>query len=88
MKQHNSDRPIQSRVPQVMLEGRRMIRTSARKAGKVAGEVAREGSRIVGRTVHQTELMAKRHPWVGIGTAACTGLFFGALAGWFFGSRD
>ena len=62
MKQHNSDRPIQSRVPLVVLEGKRMIRTSARKAGKVAGQVAREGSRTVGRTVHETELMTKRHP--------------------------
>jgi ElaB/YqjD/DUF883 family membrane-anchored ribosome-binding protein len=88
MKQHNSDRPIQSRVPLVVLEGKRMIRTSARKASKVAGQVAREGTRIVGRTVHQTELMAKRHPWVGIGTAACTGLFFGALAAWFFTKED
>ena len=84
MKQHNSDRPIQSRVPLVMLEGRRIIRSSARKAGVVAGQVARKGRRIVNRTVHQTELMTKRHPWAGIGTAACTGLFVGALAVWLF----
>ena len=86
MKQHNSDRSsqIQSRIGTVMLEGRRMIRTSARRASVVAGQVARKGRRIVGRTVHETELATKRHPWVGLGAAACTGLFLGAIATWLF----
>ena len=82
MKQHNSERPIQSRVPLVVVEGRRMIRTSARKAGEVAGQVARKGRRMVNRTVHETELLTKRNPWVGLGAAACTGLCIGAIAGW------
>ena len=84
MKQHNSERPIQSRVPLVVVEGRRMIRTSAKRAGEVAGVVARKGRRIVGRTVHQTELLTKKNPWIGLGAATCTGLFFGALAVWLF----
>jgi ElaB/YqjD/DUF883 family membrane-anchored ribosome-binding protein len=86
MKQHNSDRSsqIQSRLGPVMLEGRRMLRTSARRASVVAGQVARKGRRIVGRTVHQTELITKRSPWVSLGAAACTGLFLGAIATWLF----
>ena len=84
MKQHNSERPIQSRVSPIVVEGRRMIRTSARKAGAVAGNVARRGRRIVGSTVHRTEVLTKRHPWAGLGAAACTGLCLGALAGWLY----
>jgi ElaB/YqjD/DUF883 family membrane-anchored ribosome-binding protein len=89
MKQHNSDRSsqIQSRIPIVLAEGRRVLRSSTRKAGEVAGQVARKGRRIAVRTVHQTELMTKRNPWVGLGAAACTGLFLGAIATWLF-NRD
>jgi len=88
MKMHNSEKSIQSRVSDVALEGRRMLRSSAHKAGEVAGEVARRGRRIVGTTVHQTEIMTKRHPWVGLGTAAttgiCVGACLGALVTWLF----
>jgi ElaB/YqjD/DUF883 family membrane-anchored ribosome-binding protein len=82
MKQHNSERPVQSRVPLVVVEGRRMIRSSARRASVVAGQVARKGRRIVGRTVHETERLTKKNPWVGLGAAACTGLCIGAIASW------
>ena len=86
MKQHNSDRSsqIQSRIGPVMLEGRRMIRTSAHRASVAAGQVARKGRRIVGRTVHQAEMITKRNPWVSLGAVACTGLFLGAVATWLF----
>jgi len=84
MKEQNSHRLSHTRFPGVMAEGRRMIRSSTRKAGEVAGQVAREGRRIVGRTVRQTELITKRSPWVGLGAAACTGAFLGAIATWLF----
>jgi ElaB/YqjD/DUF883 family membrane-anchored ribosome-binding protein len=88
MKQHNSsDRPSQSRIPLVVVEGRRMLRTSARRASAVAGRVAKRGRRIVDRTVRQTEQITRRNPWIGLGAAACTGLFVGVLTTWLIRRR-
>lgn len=85
MKQHNSERSTEhSRVPLIVVEGRRMIRSSARKAGDVATQVARKSRRIVDRTVQRTERMARRNPWMGLGAAMCTGLCLGAVASWLY----
>lgn len=85
MKQHNSQRPSQhSRMPLVVNEGRRILRSSARRAGAVANRFARRGRRIVGETVQQTGRLARNKPWIGLGTALCTGLCFGALASWLY----
>lgn len=83
MKQHNSERSSESsRVPLIVVEGQRMIRKSARKAGDVATQVARKSRRWADRTVQSTERMTRRNPWKGLGAAMCTGLFFGALVTW------
>jgi len=72
------------RIPLVVLEGRKMLRRSARKAGVTATKVARQGRRWAGRTVERTERYARRKPWVGLGAAACTGAFIGALLTFFY----
>lgn len=83
MKQQNSDKSTEhSRVPLIVVEGRRMLRRSAKKAGAVATRVARKSRRVVGQTVERTERLARRNPWKGLGTAMCTGLFVGALVTW------
>lgn len=83
MKQHNSEKSTEtSRVPLLVVEGRRMLRRSAKKAGDVARRAARKGRRAVGRTVDRTARMARLNPWKGLGAAMCTGLFIGAVATW------
>jgi ElaB/YqjD/DUF883 family membrane-anchored ribosome-binding protein len=86
MKQNSERTPEHAagRVPHLVVEGRKLIRRSARKAGESATRVARKGSRLVGRTIDRTERYARRKPWMGIGAAACTGAFIGALATFFF----
>jgi len=72
------------RVPLLVGEGRKLIRRSARKAGETATRVARGSRRIVGQTVERTERYARRNPWMGLGAAACTGAFIGAVASFLF----
>ena len=81
MKQ-NSERtpePSTSRVPLVVVEGRKLLRRSARRAGETATKVARRGRRMAGRAVERTERYARRNIWRGLGAAACTGACIGAL---------
>ena len=72
-----------SRIPLIVVEGRKMIKRSARKAGVTATTVARKGRRMMGRTVERTERYARRNPWTGLGAAACTGACLGALLTFF-----
>ena len=79
---HNSERSpqhVSARIPLTLMEGRRILRRSARKAGVTASEVATRGRRIFDRTVDRTERYARRNPWTGLGAAACTGACIGAL---------
>ena len=83
---HNSERSPEhaaGRIPLVVVEGRKLLRRSAKQAGATATRVARQGRRIVGRTVEQTERYTKRKPWMGLGAAACTGACIGALVAFF-----
>ena len=75
---------IAGRVPQVVGQGRRLLRSTARRAGATATTVARESRRILGRTVDRTERYARRNPWMGLGAAACTGACIGALLTFFY----
>ncbi len=86
MKQNSERIPegMTGRIPLVVVEGSRMLRRSARKAGATATMVARQGQRIMGRTVDRTERYARRHPWTGLGAAACTGACIGALLAFFY----
>lgn len=85
MKQQNSERTSeQGRIPLVVVEGRRMIRRSAKRAGVVANRVVRKSRRIVGKKVHQTELLARRNVWASLGSALCTGMAVGFLATWLY----
>jgi ElaB/YqjD/DUF883 family membrane-anchored ribosome-binding protein len=82
-QQQNSERSTEhSRVPLIVVEGRRMLRRSARKAGDVATRVARKSRRMVGQTVQRTERLARRNPWTGLGAAMCAGMGVGALLTW------
>lgn len=87
MKQQNSEKSSdhsRGTVPLLMVEGKRVFKKSARKAGAAATRYARKGRRIVGQTVERTKAYARRSPWKSLGSALCTGLFVGALATWFF----
>lgn len=86
MRQNSERTPehLIGRVPQLVGEGRRLIGRSARKAGETATRVARKSRRIFGRTVDRTERYARRKPWMGLGAAACTGAFIGALGTFLF----
>jgi ElaB/YqjD/DUF883 family membrane-anchored ribosome-binding protein len=81
MKQNSERTPegAAGRIPLVVVEGRRMLRRSALRAGATAAKVARQGRRIVGRTVERTGRYARLHPWSGLGAAACAGACVGAL---------
>ena len=69
-----------SAVPMILGEGRRLIRQSARSAGRIA----RSGRRMVGKTVHQAGIIAGRHPWTGLGTAVGAGFLLGGLCTFLF----
>ena len=73
-----------SAVPMIVGEGRRIIQQSARRAGRTARRVARSGRRIVGNTVHQAEMITRRHPWSGLGTAVGAGFLLGGLCTFLF----
>jgi ElaB/YqjD/DUF883 family membrane-anchored ribosome-binding protein len=67
---------LAGRIPLVVVEeGRRLLRRTARRAGSVA----RQSRRFLGESVDRTGRYARRNPWIGIGTAACTGACIGAL---------
>ena len=76
---HNSEKfpeSLAGRIPLIVVdEGRKLLRRTAKKAGSVA----RQSRRFVGESVHRTERYTRRNPWIGIGTAACTGACVGAL---------
>jgi ElaB/YqjD/DUF883 family membrane-anchored ribosome-binding protein len=86
MKQNFGRIPDNARsaVPLIMGEGRRILEKSARRAGRTAQRVARSGRRIVGSTVHQAEMITKRHPWTGLGTAIGAGFLLGGLCTFLF----
>jgi ElaB/YqjD/DUF883 family membrane-anchored ribosome-binding protein len=73
-----------SAVPVIMGEGRRLIELSARRAGQTATRVAVRGRRLVGSTVRQTERLARRNPWTGLGAALSTGFLLGGLCAFLF----
>ena len=85
---HNSEKspePVAGRIPLVVVEqGRKLLRRTARRAGGTARSVARQSRRFVGETVDRTERYARRNPWMGLGTAACTGACIGALLTFLF----
>ena len=78
MKQNSEQ--IRGGVPLIMVEGRKLLRRSARKAGETATRYARKGRRIVGRTLQRTQKYARRKPWTSMGAVVCTSLFFGFLS--------
>jgi ElaB/YqjD/DUF883 family membrane-anchored ribosome-binding protein len=86
MKQNYGRIPENARgaVPMIVGEGRRILQQSARRAGRTAQRVARSGRRIVGSTVHQAEVITKRHPWGGLGTAVGAGFLLGGLCAFLF----
>jgi ElaB/YqjD/DUF883 family membrane-anchored ribosome-binding protein len=71
---------ISNNVPMIVGEGRRLIQQSARRAGRIA----RSGGRMVGSTVHQAGMIARRHPWTGLGTAIGAGFLLGGLCTFLF----
>ena len=73
-----------SAVPLIMGEGRRILRMSARRAGRTARRFARGGRRIVGSTVHQAEVITRRNPWAGLGSAVGAGFLLGGLCAFLF----
>ena len=79
MKQNSERTPNSARVPLIVVEGKRLIRKSAQRAGETASRVAQKGRRLVGNTVYRTERLTRRNPWVGLGAALCTGACVGAL---------
>jgi len=66
------------------VEGRKMLRRSAKQAGATATKVARKGRRIMVQTVDRTERYARLHPWTGLGAAACAGACVGAILAFFY----
>lgn len=86
MKQHSERIPDNARstVPLLVMEGRKLLRKSARRAGETATRVARQGRRIVGQTVHQTERLARRNPWAVLGIAVGSGFLLGGLCSFLF----
>jgi ElaB/YqjD/DUF883 family membrane-anchored ribosome-binding protein len=86
MKQNSERTPegAMRRIPLVVVEGRKMLSRSARKAGVTAANVARQGRQIVGRSVDRTERYARTHPWTGLGAAACLGACVGAVLAIFY----
>lgn len=86
MKQHPERMPENARgsVPLIVVEGRKFIKKSARKAGETATRVARRGRRFVGTTVHQTERLTRRNPWPALGIAIGSGFLLGGLCTFLF----
>ena len=86
MKQHSERMPDNARgtVPLIVVEGKRMLKRSARRAGETATRVARRGRRLVGQTVHQTEQLARRNPWTGLGIAVGAGFLVGGICSMLF----
>jgi ElaB/YqjD/DUF883 family membrane-anchored ribosome-binding protein len=86
MKQGSERIPENARgtVPLIVVEGKRMLKRSARRAGETATRVARRGRRLVGKTVHQTERLARRNPWTGLGIALGAGFLVGGLCSLLF----
>ena len=85
---HNSEKTpehVAGRIPLIVVEeGRKLIGRTARRAGSTAKTVARQSRRFVGQSVDRTERYTRRHPWVGIGGAVCTGACIGALLTFLF----
>lgn len=87
MKQQPERMPDNARgtaIPMLVVEGKRMIKRSARRAGETARVVARRGRRVVGATVQRTEKLTRRNPWASIGTAVGTGFLLGGLCTFLF----
>jgi ElaB/YqjD/DUF883 family membrane-anchored ribosome-binding protein len=86
MKQNSERMPENARgtVPLIVVEGKRLIKRSARRAGETATRVARKGRRLIGTTVQRTERMTKRNPWAGLGIAVGTGFLVGGLCTFLF----
>lgn len=86
MKQHSERMPENARgtVPLIVVEGKRMIQRSARRAGETATRVARKGRRLARTTVERTERITRRNPWVSLGTAVGTGFLLGGLCTFLF----
>jgi len=86
MKHHSERMPDNARgaVPLIVVEGKRLIQRSARRAGETASRVAKKGRRIVGQTVHETERLTRRNPWVGLGVAMGAGFLVGGLCSFLF----
>jgi ElaB/YqjD/DUF883 family membrane-anchored ribosome-binding protein len=87
MKQQPERMPENARggtVPLIMVEGKRMLRRTARRAGETAGRVSRRTRRLVGETVQRTEKLTRRNPWASIGTAVGAGFLLGGLCTFLF----
>jgi len=80
MKRHR----ISDNVPMIVGEGRKIFQRSAKRAGETASKVARQGRKWFGSTVHGTERMTRRKPWVGLGSAIGTGFILGGLCAFLF----
>lgn len=86
MKQQPERMPDNARgtVPLIVVEGKRMIKRSARRAGETATRVVRKGRRLVGTTMQQTERITRRNPWSSLGVAVGAGFLFGGLCTFLF----